>query len=230
MAPVLFLFLMTAFAETLEIEWRRKSINVCTVMASNKDDINTCQLSSHTPKMFKSRLLTAHEIFQCLYVDDGAFPFDSRESLKKGMNLVFNHFARFGLEMHIGQGGEASKTECIFFPPPQFFKTQRNLPITDTCHQTRSMTRLTDGCNTKHAPVLLENDNEQNNEQREDEAKAYDELDETKDIEVGDGHVTFSRSFTYLGSTISYNLHDDDDVTACIAAAKASMGALKDVW
>ena len=66
MAPVLFLFLMTAFAETLEIEWRRKSINVCTVMASNEDDINTCQLSSHTPKMFKSRLLTSHEIFQCL--------------------------------------------------------------------------------------------------------------------------------------------------------------------
>ena len=28
MAPVLFLFLMTAFAETLEIEWRRKNINI----------------------------------------------------------------------------------------------------------------------------------------------------------------------------------------------------------
>jgi len=89
-------------------------------MASSEDDISTCQLSSHTPKMFKSRLLTAHEIFQCLYVDDGAFPFDSRESLKKGMNLVFDHFARFGLEMHIGRDGKASKTEWGFFPPPQY--------------------------------------------------------------------------------------------------------------
>jgi hypothetical protein len=32
MAPVLFLFLMTAFAETLEIEWQKQNIKVCTVM------------------------------------------------------------------------------------------------------------------------------------------------------------------------------------------------------
>jgi hypothetical protein len=31
MAPVLFLFLMSAFAETLEIEWKAAGINVCTV-------------------------------------------------------------------------------------------------------------------------------------------------------------------------------------------------------
>jgi hypothetical protein len=29
---------------------------------------------------------------------------------------------------------------------------------------------------------------------------------------------------------VAYNLHDDDDVTVRIAAAKASMGALKEVW
>jgi hypothetical protein len=68
------------------------------------------------------------------------------------------------------------------------------------------MTRLTDEYNTEHASALLENDDKQNDEQQEDEAKAYNELDETKDIEVGDGYVTFSQSFKYLGSTISYNL------------------------
>jgi hypothetical protein len=31
MAPVVFLFLMSAFAETLEIEWKNASISVCTV-------------------------------------------------------------------------------------------------------------------------------------------------------------------------------------------------------
>ena len=66
----------------------------------------------------ESKTLTAYEILQCLYVDDGAFPFGSREDLKQGMELVFPHFGRFGLEMHIGRGASPSKTECVFFPPP----------------------------------------------------------------------------------------------------------------
>ena len=36
--------------------------------------------------------------------------------------------------------------------------------------------------------------------------------------------------FKYLGSLISYNLRDDNDITARIAAANASMGALKELW
>ena len=100
----------------------------------------------------------------------------------------------------------------------------------DTRRKTRSMTRLNNGHNTDHAPTLLDDDDEQNNEQRENEARIYDGLDETKDIEVGNGYITFSRSFKYLGSTISYNLRDNDDVTARIAAANASMSALKNVW
>ncbi len=38
------------------------------------------------------------------------------------MKLIYHHFARFGLEMHIGHGNLESKTKCIFFPPPQFFQ------------------------------------------------------------------------------------------------------------
>jgi hypothetical protein len=68
--------------------------------------------------MFNSTFLSTYEIFQCLYVDDGAFPFDIQDSLSKGMNLVFKHYARFGLEMHIGRNGGEFKTECVFFPPP----------------------------------------------------------------------------------------------------------------
>ena len=187
------------------------------------------QLSGHTPKMFKSRTLTAHEIFQCLYVDDGAFPFDSRESLEKGMTLIFHHFAKFGLQMHIGRNGEMSKTECVFFPPPQFFKHRRTPRIMESCRQTRSMTRSTNNPTTEDAPTL-EDDDEQNDQQRENEGEVYDALEETKKIEVADGYVTFTRSFKYLGLAISYNLRDDDDVCARIAAANASMGALKDVW
>jgi hypothetical protein len=68
--------------------------------------------------MFRSKKLTAYKILQCLYVDDGAFQFGTREDLQQGMELIYHHFARFGLEMHNGHGALELKTECIFFPPP----------------------------------------------------------------------------------------------------------------
>ena len=58
----------------------------------------------------------------------------------------------------------------------------------------------------------------------------YDKLDETQDFKVADGIVSFTRKFRYLGSLISYNLRDDEDIKARIAAANASMGALKEIW
>ena len=49
MAPVLFLFLMAVFAETLELEWKKLDIPMLSVMAA----VNEHLASSHTPKMFK---------------------------------------------------------------------------------------------------------------------------------------------------------------------------------
>ena len=133
MAPVLFLFLMTAFAETLEIVWKQQEIPVISVMTATGDNMTDWRICSHTPTMFKSKNLTANEILQCLYVDDGAFPFDTRDDLQKGMNLIYHHFGRFGMEMHIGRGTSISKTECIFFPPPQFFQhSQQRTTATTT--------------------------------------------------------------------------------------------------
>ena len=57
-----------------------------------------------------------------LYVDDGAFAFLTRRELEIGANLVYHHFARFGLQMHIGSDSKLSKTECVFFPAPGHFK------------------------------------------------------------------------------------------------------------
>jgi hypothetical protein len=113
---------MTAFAETLKLKWKREKIEVVTAMIAADDDIGKGQLCSHTPKMFRSKIFSAYKIFQCLYVDDGALPFDTRESLSRGMTLVYRNFAHFGLEMHIGRNGSESKTGCIFFPPSQFFR------------------------------------------------------------------------------------------------------------
>ena len=58
----------------------------------------------------------------------------------------------------------------------------------------------------------------------------YDALPETQQFDVADGHVTVCRTFKYLGSRISYNLRDDADIEARLAAANQSMGALKEVW
>jgi hypothetical protein len=77
-----------------------------------------------------------------------------------------------------------------------------------------------------HAP----DDDDPTPKDKESEGTIYDKLDETKDVQVMDGFVSFTRTFRYLGSLISYSLRDDDDVTARIAAANAAMGALKEVW
>jgi hypothetical protein len=50
--------------------------------------------------------------------------------------------------------------------------------------------------------------------QTECEHDMYNRLDETKNFPVSDGFVSFMRTFKYLGSHISYNLRDDDDITA----------------
>jgi hypothetical protein len=122
MAPVLFLFLMSAFAETFEIEWKNAGISVCMMQSVIGTELanGRGKLQRHLPKDYHSRSLTAVKILQCLYVDDRAFIFTTRADLKKGLELVCKHFARFGLEMHIGRGNSPSKTECVFFPPPGF--------------------------------------------------------------------------------------------------------------
>ena len=66
--------------------------------------------------------------------------------------------------------------------------------------------------------------------QTECEHKMYNQLDKTKDFPVADGFVSFTRTLRYLGSLISYNLGNDNDITARIAAVNASMGALKELW
>ena len=42
----------------------------------------------------------------------------------------------------------------------------------------------------------------------------YDQLNKTQDFLVANGFVSFTRTFRYLGSLISYNLRDDDDITS----------------
>jgi hypothetical protein len=56
------------------------------------------------------------DLFYFLYADDGTMLFDNRKDLKEGTKLIMDHFARFGLEMYVGRGDKALKTECVYFP------------------------------------------------------------------------------------------------------------------
>ena len=47
-------------------------------------------------------------MIQILYVDDGAFFFNTREEMIRGLELISKVFARLGLEMHLGSDGKAS--------------------------------------------------------------------------------------------------------------------------
>jgi hypothetical protein len=104
MAPVLFLFLMAAFVETFESEWKNVGIGVCTVCSVDGQKLASGKgkLRGHLPKEYLSKGLTAVKILQCLYVDDGAFIFASRPNMTQGLTLVHHHFSHFDLKMHIG--------------------------------------------------------------------------------------------------------------------------------
>ena len=78
--------------------------------------------------------------------------------------------------------------------------------------------------------IALPNDEGNDEEKADREGAIKDKLDDTKDIAVNNGYVTFTQVFKYLRSLISYNLRDNEDVTARVAAANAFMGTLKEVW
>jgi hypothetical protein len=75
-----------------------------------------------------------------------------------------------------------------------------------------------------------DNDKEQNPGQTEHKHAMYNRLDKTQRLPVADGFVSFTRTFRYLGSLITYNLRDNNGITARLAAANAAMGRLNKVW
>ena len=116
MDPVLFLFMVMVFAKTLEKEWIKADLTMVSLRQHTHSPRNVGKLTGHKKNSFEQGTLLA--LFCVLYVDDGAFTFEDRDQLTRGLNLIYQHFTRFGLEMHIGKGKKASKTECVFFPPP----------------------------------------------------------------------------------------------------------------
>ena len=233
MAPVLFLFLMNAFAESLETIWESKGLERVTVVRASDEDFENGigSIRRHTKKQYQSPKLEKLTVFQCLYVDDGAFPFISRDQLALGCEVIYDHFARFGLEMHIGRtvNGKTtdSKTECVFFPRPSFLK-EKELPVLSN----EPSSGLIVESEPAEKPRLSRQEQRKASEEKAKQKAEFEEtryfgFDETKPIAVKDGFVTFTMHFKYLGSFISYNLRDDFDIDTRIKKAGMAMGALR---
>ena len=111
-APVLFLFIMRAFSETLEEEWVKNNLQMIKFRRKSNSPQSSGRITRHPAKTFSQG--TLFELFCMLYVDDGAFAFETRKEMEVGSNLVFNHFRRFGLQMHVGSKSKPSKTEYVF--------------------------------------------------------------------------------------------------------------------
>ena len=126
------------------------------------------------------------------YVDDGAFAFPFRKEIKLGSAVIFQQFAKFGLEMHVGSATKSSKTEAILFPAPGLFKL---LPLPPSEAPSSSLKLAS----------KLKRESEKSRRSRED--KCYDNIQETQPIVLPDGGIiTFCQHFKYLGNFITYSL------------------------
>jgi hypothetical protein len=85
MAPVLFLFLMQAFAKTLEDSWEEAEIKVPTFNYHRNRDNPIGRLVNQRSQS-KGTLLLLNNL---LYVDDGAFIFTNKSNMiKSGRNHI----------------------------------------------------------------------------------------------------------------------------------------------
>ena len=59
--------------------------------------------------------VASYELFALFFADVFAIFFETREGIVTGTPCLFNHLRKFGLEMHVGSGTTASKTEAMCY-------------------------------------------------------------------------------------------------------------------
>jgi hypothetical protein len=226
---VIFLFLMSAFAETLENEWSDSDLYEPEFI--NTTEMIKGQLTGHTRNTHQRTMKFI--IHQILYIDDGAFFFDNREDAEKGLEMIHRIFASFGLEMHIGRGEQPSKTEIMYILTANFYthKSHQTLPqhqmyINSPADDTTNDDEIRISTKPRRVP---KNKTFSTMSQKEREA-LYNFSQKTNRIKVADEFVDFVKHFIYLGSFISFDLTDDFDIDHRISTANKAMGALKHLW
>ena len=99
---------MMEFVEVIEQEWGKNGIEKIEFKRHTNSPHSAGRVTSQPEKNFSQGNL--FDIFCILYVDDGAFAFSTRHDLEKGAKLVYETFAKLGLQMHTGTTEKASKT------------------------------------------------------------------------------------------------------------------------
>ena len=155
-------------------------------------------------------ILEAFNLIQILYIDDGAFVFQSRQELTRGLELIREAFKNFGLEMHIGRGEIESKTECVYFPTPGWLAPDPTPALPPPCPEIEniSLTTISNQLSIEDSPaqnavaVTAAKSPRQSDDSRKARCDAkYDACDKTERIVLDDdSHVDFTREFVYLGS------------------------------
>ena len=136
-----------------------------------------------TGRSFRARGGTEFSLPDSQYADDTAVLFTSRESLEDTIHAFIAHFARFGLEIHVGKPEKLSKTEILFVPAPA------------NCYK---------------------------------DPKTYDNTD-LSNVDLGNGEFfPIVDVFCYLGSMLSYDCSDTEDVRSRISKASSAFGAVRD--
>jgi hypothetical protein len=217
MAPILFLFLMLAFSETLEEEYKEWGIKP--IEFKYHADITKGQLKSQTLQCQE----LAFCIVQLLYVDDTFFPFATRDDLIQGTNRIFHLFRCFGLLMHIGKGETDSKSKAMYFPPSLPKKTSEptnepTIATATTAEATSLQNSPTNSSTTISNTTPTPTDPNSNSDPLYTLPTPYD---------IADGFVSFTDSFLYLGTLITPDLRDKMDVRSRIKNTTAQVGTLR---
>ena len=124
LAPLLFLFAMQAALETLQPKWPLSDVPEFAYMADVKSGANKGRVRGQLMGQNAKAKGTSFRFFRSLYADDSAFLFTTWEGALRGMNILVPHFAKFGMEVHLGWNGKASKTEATYYP------ARRDQPLT----------------------------------------------------------------------------------------------------
>jgi hypothetical protein len=105
MSPILFLFVFQAFLETLKIDAQPIQFSNFPENKNGKHKTSKERLLSQDPLSKGSPF----EFQASFFVDDSFFLFQDHQELKKAIVQLDNHFARFGLIMHLGNKNTKSK-------------------------------------------------------------------------------------------------------------------------
>ena len=113
MSSVLFLFVIQAFLETLELKAPPIVYNHFPENKNGNMNTQKGRLLSQNSKA-KGTPFTFNSSF---YVDDSFFLFQTKQQLEQAIIDLDEHFSRFGLIMHLGTASTKSKSEAMYFPP-----------------------------------------------------------------------------------------------------------------